>query len=647
MRRAALATLGVVLAALVVWWLAADEERGSARTEPAMEAEIRAPEPAPAELTTVAAPREEAREPSVPDAPIPTTAEAEAPAHGAAPLAAVRLSGTIVVVDEQGREHAGEDGGFSFVLWSGDTGSWHAVTVADGRWSTSLAPEEPLDALALEGVRLGDRAATPEPPWAARFVVSDGSELALRVRWPPRSVLHVRARASGSELAPVLLVEVNDWPARYNGHPGRAAEEARDLGPSPIELPASSTGLVGTRTLYARSPGFAWGRIEIDERSGGERTLELEPAGTLEVRWTGASADPAARLRIFGSGYHPVFEAELANSGVLAEDLAPGTYTVKAQVGEVWREPLVLAQTTAEVVAARHTQVNLSLAEVPVQAHVPLSGTLVVPRAWELADFSLGFGLLDTALAGFEGSFSIERGGMQPLDTSPGAPPSVFAWSAGNVQPGRYEAGLDALGFSVVLVVGPAGLADARIEVPPPAEVRVRCVEASTGLPAVGTFVSWRCKVPEGVRGWSSRHASHEETDSPGVFRCRTPLGPVLFNCSGGGFAWKSVELVVEPGRNEVVLELARVASLAVILRDGATVVPWELDLVPGLSALEGQAESRSWTRAGGEVTLHMSHGGRYMLTIPPIAGYEPSPPTEVELVQGETREHVVELVRR
>jgi hypothetical protein len=143
--------------------------------------------------------------------------------------------------------------------------------------------------------------------------------------------------------------------------------------------------------------------------------------------------------------------------------------TVAAAPREEAREPSVPAQA------------SLGLAEVSAPARVPLAGTLVVPREWELGNFELSFSLLDTPLAGFEGRFSIGRDAMQSIDE----PASVFTWSAGDVQPGRYKASLDEPGFSVGLVVGPEGPPrTALVEVPPPAEVRVRCVEANTGLPA-------------------------------------------------------------------------------------------------------------------------------------------------------------------
>jgi hypothetical protein len=316
----------------------------------------------------------------------------------------------------------------------------------------------------------------------------------------------------------------------------------------------------------------------------------------------------------------------------------PPTYVDLVQ-GET-REPIVPSVVAISVPTGLGAPSSRPSTRSSSDASVLLAGTLVVPKEWSLPDFELRLRLLGSSSAvRIEERLSIGRDEMQPLGED------LFAWSAGGVQPGRYEACISALSFSVGLRVGPEGLSDALVVVPPPAEVRVRCVEASTGLPAVGSTVRWHCRPPGDARGWTSQPATEVR---PGVASCRTPVGPVNFSTSGGGFGWRSVEFEVMPGSNELVIELDRVASLTVVLRDGAKVVPWGNWRMPQLALHGGEHHGRSFTRTSdGELTLHVFGSGRYTLTLPLIDGYEPVPPTEVVLAQDETREHVVELVRR
>jgi len=83
------------------------------------------------------------------------------------------------------------------------------------------------------------------------------------------------------------------------------------------------------------------------------------------------------------------------------------------------------------------------------------------------------------------------------------------------------------------------------------------------------------------------------------------------------------------------------------ILRDGTTVIPWELDEKIKLVAAEGQKNSRE-TRSigGGVVTLSRLQPGLYTLKLPQIPGYLPVPDEMVRLETGVVIEHVVQLVR-
>ncbi|MSR61353.1 MAG: hypothetical protein EXS08_02740 [Planctomycetes bacterium] len=641
MRRVALAFGLLALVVLAAFLLRLDGgRRGANAAAPESAPSVR--EDPPAELAPAAAQQIETRvlatEPAVVTPRVLPESEPTAASGGAETLP---LAGTIVVLDEQGAEHRAEDGSFSFVLWTGDSGSWHEVEVHGGAWSTALPREPTVQALGVTDVELGGRRAVCGEDTSERIALPEDGWLALSARWPSASLLSVRDRESGRELAPVFLTEVSGWPESQCGHPGPAAASERDLGPSPVTLPPGDSSL-GTRTCYARSPGYAWGRIEIDEQRGGERILLLERAGELEVELLGTVGAAGTRLRLFGSEHAPAFEAEVHAAGrVLVEALPVGPYRVKAEIGDYWRDPLVLAEAEAEVVAGGRARVSLTLKELEPRRKVPFEGTLVLPAAWELGEFELAFELLDTPLDGGDGRFSLASSAMEPE----GDPPAAYRWSAPAVQPGRYEVELDELAFHAVLTVGDAGLRDARVVVPPPCEVLVRCIEDDTGVEVTSESVSWYCAMPEGLYGWSHERAEWDEALRR--WRIRAPQGEVVVGVYGSTYAHASETVQARAGTNEVELRLARPTGLRVVLRDGTTEIPWADGAFPELEPLEGQPDFRSSSSGGGTITLHKKEAGRYRLEVPVVPGYEPVPAVEVTLTKGVVTEHVVELVRK
>lgn len=577
-----------------------------------------------------------------------TRPEAKAPEPVDVPIA---VRGTIVVDDEHGVEHPAEDGSFSLVMWAGDTGTAREIAVMGGRWRATLASESPVEALGVTDVRLGERPAVWGGGEDERLPVPVDGWLELRVRWPAASLLSVRDSESGRELDPVFLTEVDGWPESDRGHPGTAAAEARDLGPSPVVIQPSPSGLDGLRTLFARSPGHAWGRIEIDEQRGGERILLLERAGELEVVVVGAETDPSARLCLYRRAAHdsgfkdeidPAFESDIVEPLRLIEAIPAGSYRVQVKSGNYWDEPLVLGEAQAEVVAGQRSSVSVTLRTLAPRVDVPLAGTLVLPAEWALASFELDFELLDAPLGGRDRRFSIDRSTM----TSEGDPPTTYRWSTRGVQPGRYEVNLQEPGFTVLLAVGSRGLEDARIEVPPPCEILVRCIEEDTTLEVADEEVSWHCTVPEGVPGSSRGDAVWDETMRH--WRIRAPQGATIVGAGGDTtYCLTSHTIEAGAGTSRVLLRLSRTTGLRLILRDGSTELPWTDGMDAALDPAEGQQDYSSRQRGTGTLMLLKKEPGRYELRVSDIPGYESVPAQNVLLEKGVVKEHVIELRRK
>lgn len=638
MRRLSWVIGGVALGALglFLWLRSEGGGRGSRAESRAERAVLEVREPAadlaqaPLELDSGRARVEEAVEE-------PVTEEGAAQESTAGPRPGGRLSGSIVVVDLDGREYPGESGTLLLTLWNEEFGRGHEVEVRAGNWTMDLPDEEVLG-VSVGGVRLGERATVALDADEHRPLPADGW-LELRARWPAESLLHVLDQSSRRELAPVLFTELSGWPESECTHPGLAPDQARDLGPSPVRLPTRDDDFGNTtRTVYVTSPGYAWGRIQIDEGRGGERIVELGPGGRLAVELAGSQPIPGTRLRLYGSEYGPLYDQPLDSTLTLIEALPVGDYRLRAELGDYWSGPDVLAEEPVEIVAGALTRATLRLMLLTTAEDVPLEGTLSL-AGWELEDFQLTLELLDTARNGRENRHTIQRQAMQPV--VPGST-DLFSWHAPPVQPGRYEFEVSPCSHRTVLEVGPAGLL--QVVVPPPAEVFVRCRGEGTELEPEGLEVLWYGAIPAGVHGWSHERAEHDE--QRGVWRFLAPAGEVTIALGGPGLASTSHTFEVRAGRNDLELVAEPLTGVRVVLRDGTTEIPWDQDLLAFLQP-EGEGESFfSWSLDGGSLTLHAPGAGRYRLKVPEIPGYEPVPEAILELERGVVIEHVVELVR-
>jgi hypothetical protein len=210
----------------------------------------------------------------------PSERAATAAAPSKTESAPISLSGTIVAIDEFGTEHRHENGLLTFDFDAGDSRTHREVEVQRGTFTARSVPLNGGEAVSVRTCLLGNRVAVAEQA-AALKVPADG-RIELRVRWLAGLLLHVRGRDTGLELENVFLYEL---PLADRGspadalHPGSEAKaKERAVGPSPVRFDVNESAWLGPRVFYARSPGYAWGRIELDPRENVEPTLLLDPA---------------------------------------------------------------------------------------------------------------------------------------------------------------------------------------------------------------------------------------------------------------------------------------------------------------------------------------------------------------------------------
>jgi hypothetical protein len=504
------------------------EERRSAEAPPT-------PEEPGAEPAPSSAPRRPAAKPapeSAHAAPLPTT-----------------LTGALTVLDEKGTEHASEDGILALTLGVAGSRTRHEIGVRGGRWSLPLGPEragERRPSVVVGPCLLGTRIAAPAPGQAAELALPPDGRLDLRLCWPSAPRLHVRARDGGRELGEVLLYEL---PAAQRGspldrqHPGPGAA-ARAAGPSPVTLePDPDFG--ATRVVFAKSPGYAWGRIEL-EAGQTEPTLTLDPAGALELAVVGEPELATLEILLLAAEPPHAEVLDLLRGDTKTfrlEDLRAGRYRAEAR-----HSGLLAGTLDVEVVAGQRVQAVLEVAR-PTAADVPLEGVLVLPEEYGTDDFMLEF-LLQGRFDGSslsKGSFEIRFSAMKP---EPGATRG-FRWSAPTARPGRYRILLSPH-LVAELDSGPSGTRDARIEVRPPALVSLRCVDARTGADVRSEKLAFHTLSPRAPCAVAASEGAG------GALEFRVPAGPLLITTTPAQYEPITRLVELGPGANEIVLALRR-----------------------------------------------------------------------------------------
>ncbi len=557
------------------------------------------------------------------------------------------LRGSVVVTDHLGNEHTDESGTLQLLLVHGETpspGRNNVITirVRNGAWSAQVSEGS---SLAVKYIELRAREAVWEGPQL--ISVPESGFLGLRARWPNIVTLRVRAD-TGEDLEEVSLVTAKGRMIEGLQHPGEQIELVT-TGNSPLELDAGQLSLrLQTYSLFARSPGFAWGQIRIDFSAGGDRLLELQRGGELNLYLQAQAQDPGTTIRLRETERsRPLVELPAAGRDrILINSIAAGDYLISAELGAWYEKPRVLASARATISPGVRSELTLNLETVTARAKVSLEGTLFVPEEWQqekvliLPAFpALTLNLLDTPVGGSEKrthiwSYQMTR---DPIDGN------LLYWSA-EVQPGRYELRVLGLYYSISLEVGDSGRRDVRIDVPPPARVRVHTVDAKSGGVAEIERLNWTCARPQWVRGGAMASVTRDpELD---YFEFRVPQGKIEIGGSGQGYLRGTQVLHVGAGLTEAILKLDKGCGLSIRVQDGDRPVPWDRNWRVRLTAVEGGGQTRGSTTSSEGVRHYVSEPGRYRLTFPKIAGFRPVPDREFQIQEGQVIDHVVRLER-
>ena len=572
-----------------------------------------------------------------------TGVEASAAEPASAEFEELLLHGTVVVLDSADVAHPRESGTLDLILWQGSATAGRTATVEEGRYSIGVLSgvEVTVRHLVLGGVPATVEGSLPQP-----IPLPEDGRLDLLARWSPALVLRVLGEDTGADLDEVQVWTDYGWDRSRAGHPRRhtAGRWIVEVEPSPIALPpdridAHRPNLV----VYGRSPGYAWGRIELDLARGGEQVLTLLPGGALDVTVVG-DVPPGALLRVrpgTGSSSLPHAEYSLDDERSLAvESVAVGPYDVSLEIGEWWREPLSLGRVRSEVRAGERTPVALILEPVPEPQAVPLRGVVVLPGAWEKDRCLLVVHLLDVPLAGQERIQRLHLRGGEVLEGGD----RLLPFDAGLLQPGLYELEVFEPPCPTTLELGPEGLTDVRLEVPPPATVAVQVVDAVTGLDVGVRLLHWHPVWPDGVFDGGAQ--AGELDPESGRHEFTAPVGPIEISLQGHDVVLEEPVIELQPGHNELTLRSRRRCAIRVVVAEGGQPQPWKEGWRASAREVHGEGRSYGQDPRPPGVRLTVPHPGLYLVEIEGLEEYRAPQPLEVDVPYGELVECVVSVER-
>ncbi len=609
----------------------------------------------------------------------------------------ILVRGTLVVVDPRGVEHREEDGECRVISWKGDdVFSEPTVPIVKGRFELVVEANRRIEFRELTAGDRITRIATTDS-----FVVDPASHVELRGYWLESSVLRIVDAETRTDLSGITVVYSTNWEPDRHTHPGYFSpkEVLFENAVSPLTISPEDCELGRWwRAIYvwARAPGFAWGRTYVSFKDADGRVLALVPEAELEITLLNYQPPPPPRLfaRAFPGGQtvpelHPVlrvrdlppeFEGRaepdldleetlrivesmpegdvdplggeprvegrpLPRRPTLVTGLAPGPVVVSAEIGGHRDEDrIVLAWKPVELEAGKRTSVTLELDGLPdLGTPVPFAGTLYLPEAWEERDVTLSLEPMDLPYNEWDGSVCVSLDEMEAVAERPG----LYRWSAGEVLPGRYEATIWELelGEQYVFDVNDGGLFDAHIGVGEQVQVVVRIVDATTEEPADLEDLFWRCKRPGEATSSGERYA--ERDPDTGVFRFWAPVGRVHVSVMDDSYAFYGKTLELQAGTNEITIPLEKLCGIVLSFRNCDQPLPFQfIQEDVEIVRVDGSGRVRSMSGGGRQFRVNTSNPGLYEIRIGPIDGYQLVPTERVQVPPGEFVDHVVALKR-
>ncbi|MEQ8764281.1 MAG: RNA polymerase sigma factor [Planctomycetota bacterium] len=546
--------------------------------------------------------------------------------------ASPEVLGKLVRIDESGARVPVLDGEFRFNRKAQDLSK--VIAVENGQFSLAKSFDE---ALFISNIVADGKKAYPLDE---EHLIEDG-QLEVRVRWLPVCHLRVVSEETGQDLDQLeILEDISTY--RHTVHPGHYRDinvYAREA-TSPIELPI----IDGVQSYWARSPGYAWGHVNVDHRSGGTQTLALRRGGELVVSLIDFDPKSGAVVRLVpgdhqGLGKTMVEVEPHPGQPIVFSSLEAGEYQIRVEIGLWYDPPTRLGTAQVKVVEGQRTDVEIELDKLPDRGEkVEITGRLILPETEDMPELSLY--LRPTGRPPGKEAFFISR---KKLHESPDDP-LALTWSA-SVLPGVWQVRINPLQLAEHFEIGPEGRRDIEIRIPELAEVLVHVVDELTREEIPGGALVWMRPRPafEGV--WSLETVTKTKPGEP--VRFVAPVGNIYIAPYAPGYREVQLERELHPGVNELTAELERESNIFVSLSCEGTNVPYGWDMPIEVEPIDGEGQGEVKTIQRGKAVIEVDRPGRYRLKIGPLEGFAPVRSVEVTIGEGEQLETDVELFRK
>lgn len=462
------------------------------------------------------------------------------------------------------------------------------------------------------------------------------------VKSAPTTRLTVVDKATRAELVQVKVLGLSSYtsdaihPAGF--HPTALTKETS----SPVTLaPPASFLQRGEVDALVGAEGYGWESVRLDLREGADRRVELERGARLAVTITG-EVPRTARLRLYGEEQdgQPLSEVRAeAQKETVWEALAPGSYDIRVEIGEWYKNTMTLAEAHVILEPDGSTALELDAKRLEQAPRAVASGVLVIPTIWSLKSPRARVEMLGLSSDGSDQTTSLQDGDFEPVEGLPG----TYAFELPAMEVGKYEFELNSLAWKSIFDLPSGGTSALRFELPEPVLISVQVIDADTKAPVPVESISWHPQWPRGAQGGPVCSAG--EPLSTGLFRFNVTRGPIQISSWGEGFNAVSKTIDAQ-GMEEFFLETRRSPRATVSLVDGDTQVPWpdrhEIVIEP-VGATQGQLSASGTNRSG--KFFRVSEPGRYQLVVPDLNGFHSQAPVEFDMVAGENTEIVIRLM--
>jgi hypothetical protein len=558
----------------------------------------------------------------------------------------------LIIRDVDGHELHEESG--EFILEPSEGAAKH-VPFRGGRFSLKGFPEgmvriERATAYAADENR-------PVVFEEERFVFHRYEPTLLVGHYLPDCTLRVVDARTGASLSDVRVLPGHAGPEQSHPGPHFASAYVVQGEASPVRLPRTR----GLQSYWVTARGYSWRSVLIDHESGGERVVEIEPAGRLLVEVHGDIDAYTQSLEAYIRVYVHATQSVVTSSGVGPrqgfDGVAAGTYDVRVELGSAYGAN-VLGETRVDVAANAIATARIELIHQRIPPpRVGVSGEIVLSRRHRTFELrpSLRIQPIDGSILRhgdalriqsphgpalrYQDTINLERGAMDGrYERDDGS--EVFRWEA-ELSAGRYLFVVEPVQYGVVRDVPESPDAHIDIVLPELFPVTLGVVDARTRKPIDGATVRWsRHFAEERAGGWV------EMDMEPGVESAIVYMAQGSFSLSARakGYGQRLMDAYVGSGSSQLTLELSSCMLREIILVHGETVVPWGPGMFCSFRSL-GSNDSHPCDGLGeGKMWACFEQLGLYEILCGKLEGSRELAPVVVEVSEGDPSPIVVQL---